>query len=69
MNDSTRIPRRGPKAAARRERILAQFKRSGLSAYAFVPWPGRKVETFSDTDGAQEAELNCDGIKGKGRRR
>lgn len=30
MNDHTRIPRRGPKAAARRERILAQFKRSGL---------------------------------------
>ncbi|MBM3846787.1 MAG: hypothetical protein FJ405_10960 [Verrucomicrobia bacterium] len=36
MNDSTRIPRRGPKAAARRERMVAQFKRSGLSAYAFA---------------------------------
>lgn len=36
MNDYTSIPRRGPKAAARRERILAEFQRSGLSAYAFA---------------------------------
>lgn len=35
MNEYTRVPRRGPKAAVRRERLLAEFKRSGLSAYAF----------------------------------
>ena len=36
MNRSIFIPRRGPEAVARRERILAEFKRSGLSAHAFA---------------------------------
>ena len=36
MNETNSIPRRGPEAAVRRERILAEFKRSGLSAYAFA---------------------------------
>lgn len=35
MNEHLPIPRRGPKAAARRERLLAEFRTSGLSAYAF----------------------------------
>ncbi|MBI3867286.1 MAG: hypothetical protein HY299_02045 [Verrucomicrobia bacterium] len=36
MNETKSIPRRGPEAAARRARILADFNRSGLSAYAFA---------------------------------
>ena len=36
MNEHPRIACRGPKAAARRERLLAEFNRSGLSAYAFA---------------------------------
>lgn len=36
MNETNSLPRRSPEAAARRERMLSAFKRSGLSAYAFA---------------------------------
>ena len=36
MNQKVSFPRRGPEAVARREHILTEFKRSGLSAYAFA---------------------------------
>ena len=36
MNQQVTFPRRGPEAVARREHILTEFKRSGLSAYAFA---------------------------------
>ena len=64
MNEYTRVPRRGPKAAARRERLLAEFKRSGLSAYAFskrhavayttlIQWLKRSSPVFKDSSFAE----------------